>query len=136
MLIGLILSAIAVVAYEIITPKEGASFTEFYLLGVKGRAENYPEEVTEGDRPTLILGIVNQEHQETDYRIEVLREGMKIEEIGPVVLDHGEKWEQKFTLSVGSAGQNRKVEFMLYRRGEDEPYRVLHLWIDVNEKVE
>jgi len=133
-LIGLILVAIGAIAYEVIIPKQGPSFTEFYLLGVTGEADNYPEEMTEGDRSTLVLGIVNHEHRGTDYHIEVVREGTKIDEIGPVVLASGEKWEQVYTLSVGGAGQNRKVEFILHKQGEDEPYRVLHLWIDVNEK--
>jgi uncharacterized membrane protein len=29
------------------------------------------------------------------------------------------------------AGDNQKLEFVLYKQGEDKPYRSLYLWVDV-----
>ena len=63
--------------YVIVTPKEGEKFTEFYVLGSGGKAEDYP----------------------TNLKV----------------------------------GEDQKLEFLLFKDGleETEPYRSLHLWLDV-----
>ena len=39
--------ALSVTVYVIITPKEGEKFTEFYVLGPGGMAEDYPIKLLE-----------------------------------------------------------------------------------------
>lgn len=43
-LIVAILGAIGALGYVIATPKSGPGFTEFYILGLGGKAEKYPSE--------------------------------------------------------------------------------------------
>jgi uncharacterized membrane protein len=31
--------------------------------------------------------------------------------------------------------ENLKVEFLLYREGDEEPYRSLHLWVNIQENA-
>ncbi len=42
----------------------GERFTEFYILGLEGKADNYPDELTVGEEGRVILGIVNHEHED------------------------------------------------------------------------
>ncbi|MDI6886174.1 MAG: DUF1616 domain-containing protein [archaeon] len=42
-----IVLAISMIAYVIITPKEGEKFTEFYVLGPGGNADDYPIKLLE-----------------------------------------------------------------------------------------
>jgi uncharacterized membrane protein len=46
-LIILIVLALSVTVYVIVTPKEGEKFTEFYVLGPGGMAEEYPIKLLE-----------------------------------------------------------------------------------------
>jgi uncharacterized membrane protein len=66
----------------------------------------------------------------TDYRVEVEVEGNPVSEIGPLRLDHEEKWQQVVGFTLDKPGSKQKVEFLLYKLGVKEPYRSLHLWID------
>ncbi len=49
----------------------------------------------------------------------------------PLALDHDEKWENEVGFVLQVVGDDQKVEFILYKNGEEEPYSSLHLWIDV-----
>ena len=44
-LILAILGAIGTLAYVIASPKVGERFTEFYILGLEGKAEGYPKKL-------------------------------------------------------------------------------------------
>ena len=55
----ILVTAIALTAYIIVTPKEGEHFTEFYIFGANGTANNYPTDLTIGEEGKLIIGIVN-----------------------------------------------------------------------------
>ena len=111
----------------------GERFTEFYILGLEGKAENYPREVILGENGSVILGIVNREHGTTEYKVEISIDGEEVGEIGPITLEHEEKWEEEVAFAPARAGQNQKVEFLLYKGGGTEPYQKIHLWIDVEE---
>jgi uncharacterized membrane protein len=52
-------------------PKTGETFTEFYLLGPTGTAEGYPRNLTTNENATVIIGVVNHEHQLINYTIEI-----------------------------------------------------------------
>jgi uncharacterized membrane protein len=51
--------------------------------------------------------------------------------VGPITLGHQEKWEEKVDFVAYEPHKNIKDEFLLYREGDKEPYRKLHLWLDV-----
>jgi uncharacterized membrane protein len=124
---------IGALGYSIAAPKAGEKLTEFYILGAEGKAEDYPRELAVGEEATVILGIVNHEDQEISYQIEIMIDGTEIEELGPLVLADDEKWEEQMSFVPQEASDNQRVEFLLYKSGEDEPYAALHLFIDVKE---
>lgn len=128
-----IVGAIGTLGYVIATPKVGEKFTEFYLLGLSGKAADYPTELVVGEEGEVIVGIINREHESVTYRVEIVIEEVKNNEVGPVTLEHDEKWERIVGFTPGRAGDNQKVEFLLYRQGQNEVYQRLHLWVDVTE---
>ena len=133
----LVVAIIAVsgcLGYVVANPKQGESFTEFYILGEEGKAESYAAELQVGEEARVILGIVNHEHQPTGYRVEIAINGIKDKEILTGILAHEEKWEQMAGFTLDRSGINQKVEFWLYRDGETQPClkEPLHLYIDVN----
>lgn len=133
-LVALILGAIGTLAYVIITPKAGEKSTEFYILGLDGTADNYPDELTVGEEGKVILGIVNHEHEDgLTYRVEILIDGEDKSTIRPPALDHDEKWEDEVGFIPQEAGGNQTVEFILYKQGQEEPYESVHLRLDVKD---
>ncbi len=130
----LVLATIGSIVYVGHAPPLGERFTEFYLLGVDGKAEAYPRELVVGEEGKVIVGIVNHEYQETDYRVVVRSDGMENEVIESVVLEQGEQWEQEVSFIPEKAGEKQKVEFLLFKAGDTEPYDSLLLLINVREK--
>ena len=127
------MAGIGATAYAVAIPRVGESFTEFYIVGPGGIAGDYPRELALGEEGTIIVGIVNHEHQATAYSIEVRIDGEQVQEIGPISLAHEEKWEEPVTFVPSKAGEDLKVEFLLYKDDESEPYRELDFRLDVKE---
>lgn len=122
-LILAILGAIGTLGYVIAKPKVGERFTEFYLLGPGGKAEEYPQKLKLGEEGKAILGIKNQEHQKMGYLVKLKIEGEEVKEIGSIELAQGQKWEKETRFAPQKAGENQKVEFLLYklrRLGEEK----------------
>ena len=133
-LIVAILGAIGTLGYAIATPKVGERFTEFYVLGLEGKAVDYPRELKVGEEGRVIVGIGNREKVEAIYRIEVRIDGVKNSEVGPVVLGYGQTWEKIVNFTPDRAGEAQKVEFFLYKNRESEPYLKTNLWVNVKEQ--
>lgn len=132
-LVFTILGALGMVGYVIALPKTGDKFTNFYVLDAAGEVSHYPQELSIGMAGNVVLHIVNHEYQDVSYRIEIRSSGIIIKEVGPVKLQHKQKWEQEVDFIPVSMGENQKVEFLLFKGGEDEPHQSLHLWLDVKE---
>jgi len=126
-----ILGALGTLGYVIASPKVGERFTEFYIEGLEGKAADYPQELMLGEEGKVIVGIINREHETVTYRVEVTIDGVKNNEMGSVALDHDGEWEEIVGFTPGNAGDNQKVEFLLYKQGQNEAYHKLYLWIDV-----
>ncbi|MBA7677352.1 hypothetical protein ES703_85609 [subsurface metagenome] len=126
-----IVGALGVLGYAIASPKAGEKFTEFYILGLDGKAIDYPEELREGEDGKVKVGIINREQETATYWVEVAIEGAKSNEVGMVTLEGGEKWEGVVGFAPDRVGDNQKVEFLLYKQGWDGVYQRLHLWVDV-----
>jgi len=126
-----ILVTIGLIVYLTVTPKAGDKFTEFYILGFGGKAEGYPKELTLGEKAKVIVGIVNHEYQNLSYRLEIAINGVSNKTVNSIVLAHKEKWENEVSFIPTKVGEKQKVEFLLYRTGQEEPCRKLHLWINV-----
>jgi len=107
---------------------------QFYILGLAGKAAGYPTELVLGEEGKVIVGIINREHETVSYRLEVRINGARNNELGPIVLEHDEKWEREISFVPEKAGENQKVEFFLYLNGEAEPYlEPLRVWVDVKK---
>ena len=131
-LVLVILGAIGTISYAITAPKVGERFTEFYILGPRGNVEDYPRELVLGEEASVIIGIINREHEDVSYRVVVTIDGIRHNEIGPVLLNPGRKREGQIGFTPTRLGDNQKVEFLLYKNGQGEPcLKPLHLWVDV-----
>ncbi len=129
-----ILGALGVIGYVVATPKAGDKFADFYILGLKEQAADYPKELRVGEEGRVIVGIANHEYETVSYRIEVRINGTRNNEVKPIVLEHNEKWEEIVSFSLSELGEDQKVEFFLYKNGEVEPcLKPLHLWVDVTQ---
>lgn len=131
-----ILLSVTTLIYVVITPKEGEHFTEFYILGPEGMADNYPTNYTLGDSGEVIVGVVNHEYRYVNYTLDVRLENKSLplpEDMQQVTLAHNETWEKPLTLTPPVEGKDMKLEFLLFNDTDKEtPYRDLHLWINVN----
>ena len=132
-LMAAILGAVGTISYVIATPKVGEKFTEFYVLGLEGKATDYPNEMKVGEEGRVIVGIINHEYEIVNYRVEVRINGAKNSEVGPIVLKHDEMWESGVSFTPEVAGMKQKAEFLLYKEGQSEAYQSLHLWLKVKE---
>jgi len=129
-LIASIIGSCATLAYVMVTPRTGERFTEFYLLGSNGTASDYPTNITIGEEEKVIIGIANHEYEKVNYHLEVIFNGSLIHK-EQVFLIENEKWERTFTFKATKKGENQKLEFLIYKDQQIEPYRTLHLWISV-----
>ncbi len=130
-LVAAIIAAIATLVYVIAEPKENEAFTDFYLLGPDGMMENYPQELMLGEQAEVLLGIKNHEDLDTNYSVTVTFDGEEVQEIGPIILADNEEWRDEIGLNAIKAGEDQRVEFLLYKGEEIEPSLTLHLWLDV-----
>ena len=132
--VGMVIALVAlgVTTYFVATSRGSSeSFTEFYVLGPAGKAEAYPTVMRVGQNATVILGVVNQEGEDITYQIAVTIDGENMDSIDNLSVADGEQREGRVAVTPTHAGDNQKVEFRLYKEGESEPYRSLHLRIDV-----
>ena len=137
MLAGLmagIVVAGGLIAHFAFIPRIGERFTEFYILGPEGKIENYPTDLTLGESGTVIVGVANHEHEDVTYSVIVRLDNEPIGRMDGIKLEHGERWERNFTFVPQVVGERMKLEFQLYKEGENVPYRSLHLWISVRER--
>jgi uncharacterized membrane protein len=160
MLIVVILGTVGTVIYTIHEPNVHEKFTEFYILGINGKAEDYPSNFTlqngkvlsvqYGSNIVLIsesygrvtLDIVNHEQQQTSYTVvmqidgtqtNIFFQGGNVPSLGPIVLAPEQKWDQEIGIIPQHTGNNQEVVLSLYKDGGTMAYLNLHLWINVAE---
>ena len=160
-LVASILITAGVLIYTVAHPRVGERFTEFYILGLSGKASNYPTEFTmNGSRANSVrygenqivlseygkvkLGIVNDEQQNTTYSLKIqidgqpvkiyFSDGTYVEDVDSISLQKGDKWEEEIGFAPIHPGANQKVEFLLFKDGDSEVYQSLHLWINVTRE--
>lgn len=158
LLVVSILCAVGVLIYTVAFPKVGEKFTEFYIIGLKGKAQDYPAEFvmekgqvvrvrystetkeTVSTRGKITVGIVNHEQQKTSYSViikidntpvNIFADGQNVSQLGLIELEQEGKWEKEIGIAPQHIGENQKVEFLLYKSGSSEPYLSLRIWINV-----
>ncbi|ASJ06374.1 DUF1616 domain-containing protein [Thermococcus pacificus] len=142
-LIIAILTSIGTLGYVITHPKPGEKFTEFYILGPDGKADNYPTELKVSQNGTLIIGIVNHEGRNVTYYVQIWLVNLTwdnstnttiIHEMYPipgwfnVTLPHvpvdiegnwTPQFEENYTFSINKPGR-WQVWFLLFKDGQPE----------------
>ena len=112
-----------------VASRTGPQFTEFYLLGVKELAANYPESVSPGDPITVTVGVVNHEGTTATYDLFYRIDENDYVPLTSILLDNESRWESKVKAHTLDTHERQKVTFGLHKSGEEFPYRVLHLWV-------
>jgi len=127
-----ILASVTMLVYVIVTPKQGEKFTEFYILGPGGMADDYPVDLVLHESGTVIVGVVNHEYGTVNYSLELVLDNESIRNPEEIVLAHNDTWERAVIFTPLNTGADMKLQFMLYREHNyTAPYRDLHLYIDV-----
>ena len=150
-----LLLAVSSVAYAVMVPKQGESFTEFYLLTENESgdlmADEYPQNFTVGESQSVVVGINNHEHRSMNYSIVVelqcvqftnnstqVLEEETLDRFSPSVDSNG-TWRQRQSIEPTLTGDRLRLVYLLYQ-GEpprepsvDEAYRETHLWINVTD---
>ena len=135
LILSIILSVTALV-YVIVTPKQGEKFTEFYILGPKGKAYDYPTKVIAGNKSTVIVGVVNHEYSSVNYTMNLSFDNSTIMD-QRMTLENNQTWEHPVTYVLNHTGDEQKLEFLLYKEDNfTAPYRDLHLWVNVSSGEE
>jgi len=124
-LVAILFVFIAITVYLIISPVQPEPFTEFYLLGPDGKAGNYPTNLIEGQQGKVIIGVINHEHNTTNYQL-IVKKNNNIVGNRIFSLDNNQKKEITFIFT--SSPPNNNLEFLLYKLPNDQnAYRSLHL---------
>jgi uncharacterized membrane protein len=153
-LIAVLLVAVGMTVFIIVSPQEGERFTEFYILGPTGKAADYPKEFMAGTPQTVILGIGNHESRDIAYTVETFAVESRFDSATnetvivsatpldrfSVTVPNNRTVEQPYTFRIMNPEVNR-IEFLLFTEEppEDIPlagltragYRNLHLqlWV-------
>jgi uncharacterized membrane protein len=154
-LVLVIITAVITTIFVITFPKEGEHFSEYYILGEKGRAADYPDLIIAGQHYPMFIGVGNHENRSTNYTIEIWAIQSEFDSITndtniktielldrqSLVLSNNETKVIPYNLSVNKTEYNR-VAFLLFNetipgpdvKGSDRiitSYRDLTLWITV-----
>ena len=125
-----IIASLVMLVYVIVTPKQGEKFTEFYILGPKGMADDYQREINTGKPINLIVGVVNHEYSGINYTL-YARIGNTTYYEDKIQLLNNQTWQEPISFKINQTGTNLKLQFLLYRDDNNfAPYRDTHLWIN------
>ncbi|MBI4333109.1 MAG: DUF1616 domain-containing protein [Chloroflexi bacterium] len=129
-----IAASIGAAAFATSTERARERFTEFYLLNAAGAVAEYPRRLPIGEDATVTLVIVNQERERMSYDVGMAIGGNTSRGINGITLEDGGRWEQLIPFKFAAAGSGQKVDFLLYKSGDVEPYRTLYLLMDIADK--
>jgi uncharacterized membrane protein len=131
LMLVIIVVFVAVLAF-IITDPYKEKLTEFYLApDVNQYKMSYPTELPVGEKGNVKVGIINREQEAITYYVEVLISGESQQRSEAIVLGNDEKWEETFIFLPDQAGEEQKVEFLLFKNEGNDVYRSLYLWVNV-----
>ncbi len=131
--IVLVVSIVAVVAIAADPPGTSDPYTEFYLLGSDGNASEYPTALSTGESGDLIVGISNQEQQDTTYTLQVTWNGTTTQEQTFDVAS-AETVEEELSIVAPEDPGRYRVRFELFQGDmSDEPYRSTRLLVTVEQ---
>ncbi len=126
-----IIIAVGTLVYVITIPKIGETFTEFYILGPDGKADNYPTSLISNVSSNITIGIVNHEYLPINYTLQIDLDKNRLTS-KELILNHNETWEKDIIFLPNKQGTDMKLEFLLFKEHNfSSSYRNLHLWVNV-----
>ena len=153
-----IVAAVTTTVYVIVVPKEGEKFTEFFILGEKKMAADYPTNLITGQNSSIYIGIGNHEYRNITYTVETYFMQMTFDEATntstvnamtpisrfTVPVAHNQTVITPYSFAPKTTGYNR-IEFLLFNntvpaeqvQGMDrinQSYRDLHLWVTIKSR--
>ena len=130
----IIIGVIGITGYIVLNSRYVENFTEFYMLNLEGKANDYPSEIKVGEYVEVIIGVINHENDVMRYRLDIKIDGADDTEITGITLENDEKWEESVGFSIDKSGNNQKVEFIIYENEGIEPYlEPLYLFVNVTD---
>lgn len=149
--VGLLIASGGLAYHIATTPRTGEQFTELYVLGPEGMADDYPTNLTANETGEVIIGTINREHQEVNYTLGVgLGDSYgNMTLLGNIpsdynitydrnntyystsfTLNNDEKWNHTLNFSISRSG---KYKFNIFLLRDEKVYRSIHLWVTVRE---
>lgn len=153
------MAVIGSIVYVLNSTDSSEKFTEFYILGITGKATDYPSEFTmqdskvvsvlygDGDlldeqygRVTLEI-VDHEQQQQTTYTVEIkingsvaniYYQGQTLNQLGGITLKQGQTWENQIGFAPTDIGENQEVDLLLYKGGGTVVYNELNLWVGAN----
>jgi len=138
------------IAYVILMPRPGETFTEFYILGPGGNASDYPKNLSVNETGGVIIGVVNHEASTVNYTVRVDLVGVRLVDNATSGLDEAVEvnrtiWSRfnvtladaqnltlRYTFRINDTGL-WKVGFLLFKdENLSSAYRELHLFVRVS----
>ena len=112
--------------------------TEFYMLAADGTLLNYPRNETVGEPLEVNVGIVNNAQAQQTFHIQVWQtdalnpaQRSLLLEATPRTLAAGQRDEHSLQWTMPRVGNDQRIELLLVRQGETQPYRRLVLWANI-----
>lgn len=130
----LVVAALGVVALSLSPPDLSEPYTEFYILGPNGTADEYPTNLTVNETGDLIVGISNHEKSDVDYTLVLELNDTRTTERS-VTVENQETWEGSVSFTPSKPG-TLKLSILLYKgdsTASTEAYQSLRLWIHVSK---
>lgn len=153
LLVVSVLLAVGSVGYAVAVPKDGESFSEFYLLTENDSgelvADGYPTEFQQGEPQELVVGVGNHEDEQVGYTVIVevqrvnivnnetrIRDTTELRRFQTTIQDN-ETWQRQHSVASRMTGERLRLQYLLYRGdpgqqlNRSDAYRELHLWVNV-----
>lgn len=128
-----IIVAIGGLTFMVTSSQANETYTEFYILGPNGKAENYPRQLLFNEPAEVILTVINHEQQPSSYQIEIKMQDIIYDTVETGILSDGQKYEKRISITPKEKGESQKIEFWLYMNESDVAYfeKPLYLYVDV-----
>ncbi len=110
------------------------SFTEFYVLDPAKTIPFNLESNPTDNKIHLVIGIVNDENREVNYKIQLEQAGEAISEPVRISLAHGAKWQDEIAVDPLALNPNvESLNIVLYVDDLTAPYRKLRIVLPQNQ---
>jgi uncharacterized membrane protein len=130
-----IIGAAVISVYMYTNNQEG--FTELYLLGPNGIAEDYPKNLIINQQGEITLIVTNHENEGTSYTIKIITEDCTVWINGVeqyalyFSLANNQQISYNVTFAFNKSGNAKKIEFNLYKNNEETVYLTTYIKIKV-----